>query len=135
LNCRQLFFGIFDQTIHSQPDSDTSALWTKLTGEVFLIQDNAQLGNPAATFGHLVGGYDAQYYGYLFSEVFSDDMFAVFKQSEGGVMSEKIGKKYREIILSPGGSRDSSESLKLFLGREPSQNAFLTNKGLKLSNL
>lgn len=62
-------------------------------------------------------------------------MYTVFQKSKEGVLSEEVGKRYRDIILAPGGSIDSFESLKLFLGREPSQHAFLHNKGISKSNL
>lgn len=65
-----------------------------------------------------MGGYEAGYYGYLWSEVYSCDLFDRFEQE--GLLNPKIGKEYRDVILGPGGSRDSSDSIKLFLGRETS---------------
>ena len=76
-----------------------------------------------------MGGYDAGYYGYLWSKVYAQDMFSVFK--DAGVMSPIVGRRYREEILERGSSRDEMESLKAFLGREPSEGAFLESIGLK----
>ena len=77
---------------------------------------------------HSMGGYDAQYYGYLYSQVFSADMFMQFKQA--GVLSKEVGRRYRDIILAPGGTRDSLESLVEFLGREPRPEPFLIANGV-----
>jgi thimet oligopeptidase len=52
--------------------------------------------NFSASFGHMTGGYDAAYYSYLWSEVFSADMFeAKFK---GNVLSKSAGREYREKV-------------------------------------
>ncbi|KAL6057447.1 Thimet oligopeptidase [Balamuthia mandrillaris] len=127
LNLRQIFFSTFDNTIHTQPETDTASLWYKLRREVSLIKSTPGT-NPAASFGHLMGGYDAQYYGYMYSEVFSADMYSRFKKE--GILNPTIGKQYRDVILSRGGSVDSIDSLREFLGRDPTQDAFLEHIGL-----
>ena len=56
-------------------------------------------------------------------------MFSMFKKE--GVLNEKLGRKYRDSILAPGGSRDSMDSLIEFLGRKPTSDAFLEEIGVK----
>jgi len=64
-----------------------------------------------------MGGYESGYYGYLWSQVYSADMY------EGGFkgqpMNQESGMRYRKCILAPGGSKDGLELLTDFLGREP----------------
>ncbi|KAJ1657427.1 metalloendopeptidase [Dispira simplex] len=133
-NLRQLFFGIFDLKVHTQPEGKVDVIqeWRKMRKDITMIQD-AEEGEttwPAAGFGHIMGGYDAGYYGYMWSQVFSADMFfSRFKKE--GVMNPKTGKDYRFEILKPGGSRDAMVHLKTFLGREPKLDPFLKSLGLE----
>lgn len=86
-------------------------------------------GNGQTTFGHLIGGYDAGYYGYLYSQVFSVDMFySFFKKNP---MDPVEGRRYRHMVLEKGGSQDEMDTLKGFLGREPSSDPFYKELGLK----
>ena len=83
--------------------------------------------NPIGTFGHLISGYVSQYYSYLWSEVYSADLFSVFEKE--GLFNKELGMRYRKTILAPGGSVDSIENVKKFLGRDPNDKAFLKSKG------
>ncbi|CAH7684097.1 metallopeptidase MepB [Phakopsora pachyrhizi] len=126
-NLRQIFFGLFDMYVHTdwkeEEEDNLTKVWCKMRDEVNLFDPSSDLSPGQSTFGHIVGGYDAGYYGYLYSQVFSADMFKT--KFEADPMSKSIGKLYREEILRPGGSRDELESLKKFLGREPNDEAFL----------
>jgi len=126
-NLRQIFFGVFDQTVHSQAKVDSEVVYGDLRTRITKIKHTPGT-NPTGNFGHLMGGYDASYYGYLWSEVFSADVFAVFK--DYGVMDQQTGRRYREEILSKGGSEDAQNYLQRFLGREPNQKAFLKDLGI-----
>ena len=79
-------------------------------------------------FAHLFGGYDAGYYGYLWSKVYGDDMFGRFRAE--GVTNPEVGSAYRREILESGGSRDAEDMLRAFLGREPSNETFLRMMGI-----
>ena len=107
---------------------DTYDLWHSLTKKI--TQGEGQDGtNGSAAFGHIMGGYESQYYGYLWSQVYSCDLFDQFEKK--GIMNPELGMKYRQIILGPGGSVDSDVSIKEFLGREPNDEAFIRMNGFK----
>jgi Zn-dependent oligopeptidase len=83
---------------------------------------------PQASFGHLMGGYDAGYYSYLWAEVFAQDMFSRFESE--GLLNPQTGKEYRKWILEPGGEKAPLELVQGFLKREPNSEAFLKSLGL-----
>jgi len=128
LTKRQILYGMFDQALHTRDSADLASLFAELSAKVFPVP-NTPGTNFGASFGHLAGGYDAAYYGYLWSEVYSVDMFES-RFSKEGIFSPKVGSDYRYHILSKGGSEDAMDLLKKFLGREPSMEPFLKNKGL-----
>ncbi|ELR09227.1 hypothetical protein VC83_01861 [Pseudogymnoascus destructans] len=139
-NLRQLHFGTFDMAIHTPKTHEeaigleVSELYNTLRmqisgmkGPEALGQGNAW-GNGPATFGHLIGGYDAGYYGYLSSQVYSADMFhSVFAKDP---MSAVEGRRYRHMVLEKGGSQDEMVTLEAFLGRKPSTEAFYRELGI-----
>ena len=127
VNLRQLLFGSVDQLYHGAPPADTTAAYARLASDIAMIPTSAGT-HPEASFGHLMG-YDAGYYGYLWSKVYAEDMFSRFKAE--GVLSPVLGRRYRTEILERGSSRDEMDSLKAFLGREPNEDAFLESIGLK----
>jgi thimet oligopeptidase len=126
---RQIYFARLDLAYHAAGrEKDSDALAEELhpiTGFAFPPETHFQAG-----FGHLFG-YDAGYYGYMWSKVYGDDMFSRFEQE--GVLSPKVGMDYRTKILGPGGSKDPMDMLRDFLGREPNEEAFLKFLGIAAS--
>ena len=123
---RQIYFARIDLAYHGPADAaDTDAVARALhpiTGFDFPEQTHFQAG-----FGHLFG-YDAGYYGYLWSKVFGDDMFTRFEES--GLEDATVGRDYRRLILERGGVVDGDVLVRDFLGREPDIDAFLRDLGL-----
>ncbi len=124
---RQVFFATVDMTYHTTPQADSTTVWRDLSTKIRGIP-MSEGTLPQAGFGHLLGGYDAGYYGYLWSEVYSADMFTRFQKA--GLLDPKTGGQYRKLILEPGRSVDEMGQLRRFLGREPDENAFLKQIGL-----
>lgn len=142
-NLRQLHFGLFDMTIHTPSshkeieEMKVSELYNSLRADIAGIQgpeskgQGFDWGNGQATFGHLMGGYDAGYYGYLSSQVYSADMFhTVFKKDP---MNPEEGRRYRHMVLEKGGSQDEMTTLEGFLGRKPNGEAFYKELGLVMN--
>lgn len=130
-------FALFDLAIHS-PQSheealkmDVSALFNEIRRDVSLLEDDlgsAGKSHGAALLSHVMAGYDAVLYVYLWSDVYAEDMF---RTSFGkNPMDKHAGRRFRNAVLKPGGSRDPMELLKDFLGREPSIEAFYQGLGI-----
>jgi thimet oligopeptidase len=123
----QAYYGQLDLALHAEPVTPDMDLAMRRTFEV------TGLPYPEGTFflggfAHLLGGYDAGYYGYLWANVIGDDMFSRFAGE--GVLSPKVGAEYRREILEPNGSRDADALVRAFLGREPSNAEFLRLRGM-----
>jgi peptidyl-dipeptidase Dcp len=81
-------------------------------------------------FSHIWdGGYSAGYYAYLWSEVLDDDAFYWFK--EHGGLTRANGQRFRELVLSKGGTQDVATTFRNFRGRDPIVEPLLEERGLK----
>ncbi|KAJ2738005.1 metalloendopeptidase [Coemansia sp. Cherry 401B] len=129
-NLRQIFFGLYDMSIHhtTDPNVDVKQNFLRMREQITHFSNDSNDTWGMACFGHMLGGYDAGYFGYLWSLVYASDLFeSRFKHD---LESAKAGADYRHEILLPGGSRDSMISLERFLGRKPNNKAFLRSIGL-----
>jgi thimet oligopeptidase len=129
LALQQVFYGTLDFTLndgfkitdeHSIPDlvkqlQNSVTLYPYIDGSHF-----------EASFGHLTN-YGSQYYGYLWSLVYAQDMYSVFEKDP---LSPETGNRFRRMVLAKGGSDDPLNLVRNFLGREPNNKAFLKHLGL-----
>ncbi|XP_035213837.1 thimet oligopeptidase-like isoform X1 [Stegodyphus dumicola] len=129
-NLRQIVLAMFDHKIYTNPEADIAKLYSDLSEEIVGIKPTEGT-NFATHFAHTVSEYDAQYYGYLWSEVYSADMF-FSRFGSGNLFNPEVGLDYRKKILQPGASKDAIDMVVDFLGRQPTQDAFLRSKGLQI---
>ena len=124
---RQASFGLLDMALHgSDSRKDLDEILARTTEvSLFGLQEGTFF---PASFGHLLAGYDAGYYGYLWSEVYGDDMWRRFEDE--GVTNPTVGMEYRREVLEAGGSRDALDTLRAFLGRAPDNGTFLRKLGI-----
>lgn len=126
---RQDFFAQYDMTLHTKNKTpDTTKTYFDLTKKIRGLPLTKGT-YPQAAFGHIMGGYDAGYYGYLWSEVIAEDFFGEFEKT--GVFNPETGLKFRREILEKGGTMEEEDMVKNFLGRKESISPFLKSIGLE----
>ncbi len=128
---RQLSFGLLDMSWHSQDPSKISSVKefennafseTKLYPDV---KENCM----STAFSHIFqGGYSAGYYSYKWAEVLDADAFEYFL--EKGIFNKEVATKFKENILSKGGTEKPMDLYKRFRGKEPKPDALLRRAGL-----
>ncbi|MGS0743458.1 M3 family metallopeptidase [Glaciimonas sp. GG7] len=118
---RQLLYASFDMRIHGDQAATEQplAVWQAM-------ESKTPPGYVPGTefpgqFGHLMGGYAAGYYGYMWSEVLALDMLSRY---HGKLINPEVGAFYRQTILSHGSEKTGAEMVHTFLGRAPDSKAF-----------
>jgi oligopeptidase A len=133
---RQIRFGWTDLELHHRyrPDSDETVteLSQRIARQSSVLEplpEDAFL----CSFSHIfAGGYAAGYYSYFWAEVLSADAFAAFEEAglDDQVALMEIGQRFRDTVLSLGGSHHPMHVFQRFRGREPSPDALLRHRGL-----
>jgi len=127
---RQLSFGILDMTYHAvnQEIADVKAFEKQAMDTASLFPDVAE-NCMSVSFSHIFqGGYSSGYYSYKWAEVLDADAFAYFQ--EKGIFNKEVATKFKENVLSKGGTELPMELYKRFRGQEPNADALLKRAGL-----
>ncbi|WP_298998903.1 M3 family metallopeptidase [uncultured Tenacibaculum sp.] len=129
---RQLSFGLLDMSWHSGDSPETITSVKEFETNAFestqLYPDVAE-NCMSTSFSHIFqGGYSAGYYSYKWAEVLDADAFEYFK--EEGIFNKEIADKFKNNVLSKGGTEEPMELYKRFRGREPKPDALLKRAGL-----
>jgi thimet oligopeptidase len=119
---RQIMLGKLDMDLHTGKAEDGTKVWVRMMKEYFTLDLDQKDTYFPAGFGHLVG-YDAGYYSYLWALVYAHDAFSEFEKK--GLFNRDLGMKWRREVLEKGSTEDEIQLVKNFLGRKPSDKAFL----------
>ena len=128
---RQLSFGLLDMKWHSENPSEITSVKDfeiDAFSETRLYPDVAE-NCMSTAFSHIFqGGYSAGYYSYKWAEVLDADAFEYFL--EEGIFNKEVATKFKENVLSKGGTVKPMELYKRFRGQEPKPDALLKRAGL-----
>lgn len=126
---RDLSLALFDLDLHGTPyDGRTLEQRLDDARERCGYWPLADFEHPAHAFDHLVSGYDAGYYAYLWADVHAFDLFTRFETN--GLLDRATGQALAQALFEPGASRPLREGLEAFLGRAPSHAPYLSWHGL-----
>ena len=128
---RQLSFGILDMKWHSENPSEITSI-KDFENEAFLntkLYPEVAENCMSTAFSHIFqGGYSAGYYSYKWAEVLDADAFEYFL--EKGIFDKEVATKFKENVLSKGGTQKPMDLYKRFRGKEPKPDALLKRAGL-----
>ena len=132
---RQLSFGLLDMSWHSKNPSQIKSVKdfeTKAFAETKLYPDVDE-NCMSTAFSHIFqGGYSAGYYSYKWAEVLDADAFEYFL--EKGIFNKEVADKFKNNVLSKGGTEKPMKLYKRFRGKEPKPDALLKRAGLINTN-
>lgn len=124
----QAFLAQYDMTIHSSgPQVNVDTTWFELQEKMTPFAGIPGT-HPEAGIGHFMGGYDAGYYGYLWSKVYAQEIFTRFQKE--GLENPEVGMAYRKDILEPGATEEPDVLVERFLSRPLSYDPFYRDLGI-----
>ena len=129
---RQVSFGLLDMAYYTQRDEFTADIipFEKQAWKKAILGEQLKDTCMTVQFSHIMaGGYAAGYYSYKWAEVLDADAFAVFKRH--GIFDQLTAQRFRDCILSKGGTEHPMELYKRFRGGEPTIDALLKRNGIK----
>ncbi len=128
---RQLSFGLLDMAFHSTNPTDITNIkaFEKAAFEGTSLYPDVAENCMSVSFSHIFqGGYSSGYYSYKWAEVLDADAFAYFQ--EKGIFNSEVATKFKDNILSKGGTEHPMTLYKRFRGQEPKPEALLKRAGL-----
>lgn len=128
---RQLSFGLLDMAFHSNNPMEINNIkdFEKTAFEGTTLYPDVAENCMSVSFSHIfAGGYSSGYYSYKWAEVLDADAFAYFQ--EKGIFDKEVATKFKDNVLSKGGTELPMELYKRFRGQEPSPDALLKRAGL-----
>ena len=128
---RQVSFGLLDMAYYTQKEEFTDDIisFEKKAWAPAIIDEQRMDTCMTVQFSHIMaGGYAAGYYSYKWAEVLDADAFSVFKKE--GIFNQATAQRFRDNILSRGGTEHPMTLYKRFRGQEPTIDALKARDGL-----